>query len=296
VITGFNTDIEYEGITYHVQTEDKGLATPIILSLVYNRGTILASKRSPYDDLLSNEADEVDEGVLAERLQKQHKLMCAAIRAGRLEDLKRMTEANRKASGKATGKKAKKDEEPEESPKETELGNGKIDAIDEAAVSTEELPEYEMPIPMPTGGPSLIGEMAQPVQFFKNFDPFADEPILPVEAIKTISDLAGASRPEHNNLNVEIIGDVRFTSGDKKTVCIMVSRGSEHKVIKGVDILAKVIGSDFKPRIFHATTDQNGLANVKVKLPSFASGRAALIIRARDEAEEVELRREVAHG
>jgi len=88
VITGFNTDVEYEGVTYHIQTEDKGMETPLILSLVYNRGTILASKRSPYDDLLSS---KLDENILAARLQKQHKLICAAVRAGRIEDLKRMT-------------------------------------------------------------------------------------------------------------------------------------------------------------------------------------------------------------
>ena len=97
MITGFNTDIEHEGTTYHVQTEDKGLETPLILSLVYLRGTILASKRSPYDDLLGN----FDEKILSERLQKQHKLICAAIRAGRIEDLKRMTvrDSEKKRSG-----------------------------------------------------------------------------------------------------------------------------------------------------------------------------------------------------
>jgi hypothetical protein len=88
VITGYNTDVEFEGVTYHVQTEDKGLAKPIILSLVYNRGTILASKRLPYDDLLEGDFDEV---VLEVRLQRQHKLICAAIQAGRIEDLRRMT-------------------------------------------------------------------------------------------------------------------------------------------------------------------------------------------------------------
>ena len=41
VITGFNTDIEHDGVIYHVQTEDKGLDSPIILSLVYAGGTIL---------------------------------------------------------------------------------------------------------------------------------------------------------------------------------------------------------------------------------------------------------------
>src|SRR5215203_335140 len=88
VITGFNTDIEHGGVTYHVQTEDKGVETPLILSLVYNRGTILASKRSPYNDLLQS---GFNEQLLADRLQKQHKLICAAVRAGRIEELKRMT-------------------------------------------------------------------------------------------------------------------------------------------------------------------------------------------------------------
>ena len=46
MITGFNTDIEHGGVTYHVQTEDKGLETPLILSLVYVGGAIIASKRT----------------------------------------------------------------------------------------------------------------------------------------------------------------------------------------------------------------------------------------------------------
>jgi hypothetical protein len=87
VITGFNTDIEHEGVVYHVQTEDKGLATPLILSLVYAGGEILASKRSPYRDLI---AAGYDEDALTERLKHQHRLICAAITAGRIEELKRM--------------------------------------------------------------------------------------------------------------------------------------------------------------------------------------------------------------
>jgi hypothetical protein len=90
LIPGFNTDIEHDGITYHVQTEDKGLDSPLILSLVYNGGAILASKRTRYDDLLRA---GFDEATLTARLQKQHKLICAAIRNGRIEDLKRMNES-----------------------------------------------------------------------------------------------------------------------------------------------------------------------------------------------------------
>jgi hypothetical protein len=101
MITGFNTDVEYDGTVYHVQTEDKGVSTPIILSLVYREGAILASKRTPYDDLV---ASGFDQAILARRLQRQHKLICAAVHAGRIEELKRMNESParaRKAKGKS---------------------------------------------------------------------------------------------------------------------------------------------------------------------------------------------------
>jgi hypothetical protein len=88
VITGFNTDIEHDGVVYHVQTEDKGLDTPLILSLVYVGGAILASKRAPYEDLI---AKGFSDEALSERLKRQHKLICAAINSGRINDLKKMS-------------------------------------------------------------------------------------------------------------------------------------------------------------------------------------------------------------
>lgn len=87
MITGYNTDVEHDGVIYHVQTEDKGIESPMILSLVYSGGAILASKRATYEDLI---AAGFDEQVLAERLKRQHRLICAAIHAGRIADLKRM--------------------------------------------------------------------------------------------------------------------------------------------------------------------------------------------------------------
>lgn len=98
-------------MVYHIQTEDKGLRTPVILSLVYSGGAILASKRSPYDDLI---ARGFDEGLLAQRLSRQHKLICAAVHAGRIEDLKRMGE--RDPSGKAPQKTAVPDKQIEATP------------------------------------------------------------------------------------------------------------------------------------------------------------------------------------
>src|SRR5205085_10127520 len=96
VITGYNTDVEYGGVVYHVQTEDKGLQTPIILSLVYIGGAILASKRAPYDDLI---AGGFDEQILVERLQRQHKMNFSAVHAGRIQEPKRMGESEAASKG-----------------------------------------------------------------------------------------------------------------------------------------------------------------------------------------------------
>jgi len=82
VLTGYNTDIEHEGMTYHVQTEDKGRSNPHIETLVYARGEILYSKRTPYHDLVAQEADSK---AIANLIERQHRTIVEAIRRGRLD-------------------------------------------------------------------------------------------------------------------------------------------------------------------------------------------------------------------
>src|ERR1043165_8285056 len=84
MITGFNTDVQHEGQVYHVQTEDRGQNNPVLESLVYIGGTIVAKKLTPYADQLSQGADEQ---IIAGLLKRQHQIIIAAIRAGRVEEL-----------------------------------------------------------------------------------------------------------------------------------------------------------------------------------------------------------------
>ena len=51
MITGFNTDVDFDGRVFHVQTEDKGRENPTIESLVYSRGEIVAARNTRYEDL-----------------------------------------------------------------------------------------------------------------------------------------------------------------------------------------------------------------------------------------------------
>jgi len=44
MITGFNQDVTFKNKVYHVQTEDRGKSNPVIESLIYVGGEILASK------------------------------------------------------------------------------------------------------------------------------------------------------------------------------------------------------------------------------------------------------------
>lgn len=313
MITGFNTDIEYGGVTYHVQTEDKGLAKPIILSLVYDRGTILASKRLPYDDLLEG---EFDERVLSERLHRQHKLICAAIQAGRIEDLKKMGARDNgneaQPSVAAVPKPAVAVVASNEAVNRTASGL-KLELVDDLIpISKPDIDDPAIPIPgvfdfdMPlsdfatkpaiVSDPSNSGPVIDAVSIIEDVYILPDNAVEIITDLSSVSEMAGADRPVNDKLSVELLGDMNFKGGDRKTVNVMVCRGSDRKVVSDAQIMVKIIGSSFRPVIFHASTDGNGLAKVNLQIPKFKSGRAAFLVRAMNGGEEIELRRPIEHG
>jgi hypothetical protein len=81
VITGFNTDVKYRGVVYHVQTEDKGTANPLIETLIYKGGEILGSRRLPYADLVKGH----DEAAITKLMEDQHKGMIMEVKRGRFD-------------------------------------------------------------------------------------------------------------------------------------------------------------------------------------------------------------------
>ncbi len=120
--------------------------------------------------------------------------------------------------------------------------------------------------------------------------------MLPDEAVEVLGETTIPDRTVNNNLSIEILGDMRFKGGERSTIWFMVCRGSHRKVVAGAQVMVKILGSSFRPVIFHASTDRNGLANVNLQLPNFKSGRAAFLVRAISDGEEVELRRSMVNG
>ena len=82
MLTGYNTDFKYQGKVYHVQTEDGGVNSPSITSLLYHQGAILASRKTSYADILK--ADCLDD-VVRDLMMEQHKQMIRDLMQGKLD-------------------------------------------------------------------------------------------------------------------------------------------------------------------------------------------------------------------
>jgi hypothetical protein len=78
---GLNQNIKYKGEIFHVQTEDGGKNNPIITTLLFKSGTILASRRTSYEDILKS--DQL-ESVVKEIMTEQHKGILKELINGKL--------------------------------------------------------------------------------------------------------------------------------------------------------------------------------------------------------------------
>ena len=119
-----------------------------------------------------------------------------------------------------------------------------------------------------------------------------EETILPAEAVEIIADLAKGEKLD-NRLRIELLDETPFRGGERKTINLSARRGNQKNGLKGAQVLVKIIGSAFRPLIFHAKTDNRGTAAVHLQLPNFTAGRAAVIIRLISEGEETEIRRAI---
>ena len=253
MITGFNTDIEHDGVVYHVQTEDKGLESPLILSLVYVGGAILAAKRSRYEDLI--ESGDFTEDVLTKRLKRQHQLICAAINAGRIEDLKRMGAA-RSLDGSAD---------------EAVVTDGRPGADVSPGRDTAPLDERMLQGAAPVGADD---------QDYTLPDPPREWPQSEVDQ-------------REGGLQLTILDEEEFRAGETLTIRIELAdrSGRRQKPLPNIPLSVKILGTAFRPQIYSVKTERGGVATVTATMPNFTSGRAAVLVRAVVKGETIEVRR-----
>jgi hypothetical protein len=314
VITGFNTDIEHDGVVYHVQTEDKGLETPLILSLVYSGGAILASKRARYEDLI---ASGFSDEALSERLTRQHKLICAAIHAGRIEDLKRMSASpvsEAPSPPGATQPELEAEPQPElEAEPQPELeaeAQPELEAEPQLEILRGEEEREALQANVFDAGQDQLSSLEAEANFDETADLTIEEkfsattgPLYTPEPISEQQDqrrqsVMGELPASTDGLRITLLGRQEFRSGESPIVKVLVGfrTGIHETPIAKAAVSVKVLGTTFRPQLYSAKTTSDGVAAVATKIPSFTSGRAAILIRAVFNGQQTELRRVIHPG
>lgn len=269
MLTGYNQDVHAGDELLHVQTEDKGRDKAILETLVYRGGTIIAAKRTSYAEQL--QAGNLSDVTLSEMIKKQHQIIVAILRAGKVEELVR---ASQRAAAKETDT---QQPEVETAPAEHAL-----------AAQPETLGAGSPPIAVPYVPPA--SEWSAPPIEPEDSSPELDAagraviqrvtgPLTgELDLDKIISDYL-QSGLQKEKLRLRLLGRSDFLAGETVVIQVQATRGTG-QAIEGASVVVKVIGTAFKPQIFPGRTDREGIASFNIVLPTFTAGSAAVVVQA----------------
>jgi hypothetical protein len=82
MIVGYNHNVSYRGVGFHVQTEDSGPKKPQLVTLLYHGGTIIASQKTSYADIIK--VDKLEQ-VVEDLAKEQHKGMLKKLTRGEFD-------------------------------------------------------------------------------------------------------------------------------------------------------------------------------------------------------------------
>ena len=78
-ILGYNHNVRYRGLVFHVQTEDSGLLNPHLFTHLFHGGVIVSTRKLVYDSGANEEA-------IKSLMQAQHKAVMKDLRKGSFDD------------------------------------------------------------------------------------------------------------------------------------------------------------------------------------------------------------------
>ena len=79
---GYNTRFDYKGAKFLVQTQDKGVSTHYVESLIYKSGELLTSRKAFYTSFLNSPNLKK---MIARILDEQHKIVLQEIADGKFD-------------------------------------------------------------------------------------------------------------------------------------------------------------------------------------------------------------------
>ena len=81
MVTGINSDIDYNGKVYHVQTEDGGINNPIVLTRIFCSGELVTTRKTSYVYLLEMDGFK---NVVENLMKEQHHEIIQEIHGGKV--------------------------------------------------------------------------------------------------------------------------------------------------------------------------------------------------------------------
>jgi hypothetical protein len=320
MITGFNTDVPHEGQVYHVQTEDGGHDHPVLESLIYIGGTIVAKKMTPYADKLTQGADEQ---MIAGLLKRQHQVIIAAIKSGRVEELIQRYADQQKAFEKPEAVVNKRDSKELKAPKPKR--NSKTQPALDPSEPAPARPEPVLAKPQPrvvalaerppvARTTSMLGSPRRPEPPQPKPVAAAPLPAQPAPAVSVPIPSLAEARPtttttrrptgtldldqvineymkrnnEQGKLDLTVITPNAFIAG--KTVALRVQVLFNAMAEAEAVVTIKIIGTAFKPQVYIGRAGRDGIANFSLSLPGFTAGTAAIVIEAQSNRGRGELK------
>jgi len=212
-------------------------------------------------------------------LRRQHQIIIAAIKAGRIQDLIRHTQKQRLAS------------DAQEKVKSPRLDIAESDILP--------VPISSVRIAEPVDSPK-IGRASNPapVPVFPTVP--TDRPNRPVKRISgglKINTVPTTARGDTGSLNfdqviadymkrglsqsrleVRVLAPEVFIAGSNIGLRVQVTH--ESKPHFDATVTVKIIGTAFKPQVFVGRVGRDGVASFNLALPSFTAGTAAIVIEA----------------
>ena len=78
-ILGYNHNVRYRGLVFHVQSEDSGIASPHLFTHLFHHGVIVSTRKLDYDGGSAEDA-------IKSLMQAQHKAVLKELRRGQFDD------------------------------------------------------------------------------------------------------------------------------------------------------------------------------------------------------------------
>lgn len=80
---GFNSDVSWLGVQYHVQTEDWGKNNPFLVSRVFHNGAVVKSIKTGYHEILPN-GPATESNAIRLAMKIQHQQILDLLLSGKL--------------------------------------------------------------------------------------------------------------------------------------------------------------------------------------------------------------------